>query len=98
MGQNGPEDGENGEPIEPNQGKDETEYSFYSDDSFEYVAFKPDLVEHSRFKNIRGVHIPLLNFEGLPEYETTDEEDEGEEDESTIEANDPVECENEMAK
>jgi len=39
-----------------------------------------------------------LDFEGLPEYETTDEEDENEEGEetSTVEANDPAEIENQL--
>jgi hypothetical protein len=36
----------------------------------------------SKFKNINHVHIPSLDFEGLPEYETTDEEEEGEEQEA----------------
>lgn len=95
MGQNNQEEGDGGDTMQPSQDKDE-QFSFYSDDSFDLVAFKPELVRKSKFRNIRGVHIPELNFEGLPEYETTDDEDENEEDEedSTVEANDPAEVEN----
>ena len=35
-----------------------------------------DLIERSRFRNINNIEILPLNFEGLPEYETTDEEEE----------------------
>lgn len=45
----------------------------------------------SKFKNIHGVVIPPLDFEDLPEYETTDEEEEGDEEGSYVEANNPFE-------
>ena len=55
--------------------------SFYSDDSYEYVPFKEEIFERSKFKNINNVTIPPLDFEDLPDYETTDEdEEEGDED------------------
>ena len=55
--------------------------SFYSDDSYEYVPFKEEIFERSKFKNINNVTIPPLDFEDLPDYETTDEdEQEGDED------------------
>ena len=38
----------------------------------------------SKFRNIHKVHISPLDFEGLPEYETTDEEEEGEGDKEEI--------------
>ena len=65
--------------------------SFYSDDSYEYVAYNPDILQRSKFKNIRNVHIPPLDFQDLPEYETTDEEEEGDEDQSYAEQNNPFE-------
>jgi hypothetical protein len=55
---------------------DQDELSFYSDDSFEYVKINMPLVEKSRFKNINKIKLRPLDFEGLPEYETTDEEEE----------------------
>ena len=54
----------------------EDELSFYSDDSFEYVPISLSLIEKSRFKNVNNIQLSPLNFEGLPEYETTDEEEE----------------------
>jgi hypothetical protein len=61
--------------------KDEEELSFYSDDSFEYCPVSLELIELSKFKNVNNIPISALDFEGLPEYETTDEEEEGEEQE-----------------
>jgi hypothetical protein len=53
-------------------------FSFYSDDSFEYVHLDLQLKSKSRFKNIHKVLLPPLDFTDLPEYETTeDEEEEG---------------------
>jgi hypothetical protein len=45
------------------------------------VPFSPELVLLSKFKNINNIQLSSLDFEGLPEYETTDEEEEGEEQE-----------------
>ena len=71
--------------------------SFYSDDSYEYVGYNPDILQRSTFKNIRNVTIPPLDFHDLPEYETTDEEEEGEEENSFAEPNNPFEkTENEV--
>ena len=83
MAQNGqsPGDGAGEAEGEEEKGEKEDELSFYSDDSFEYCPFKPELAERSKFTNVNKVHIPSLDFEGLPEYETTDEEEEGEEQE-----------------
>lgn len=36
--------------------------SFYSDDSYEYVPFNPDIFERSKFKNINHIQIPSLDF------------------------------------
>ena len=71
--------GENG--VSDSTKKEQDELSFYSDDSYEYVPINHDLARISKFKNVNGIRIESLNFEGLPEYETTDEEDE-EEDEN----------------
>jgi hypothetical protein len=49
--------------------------SFYSDDSYEYVKCDQEVAALSRFKNKHRVRISNLNFEELPEYETTDEEE-----------------------
>jgi hypothetical protein len=68
-----------GDQTQQNQDKDD-QLSFYSDDSFEYVPVSPELAARSKFHNVNGLRIPELDFEGLPEYETTDEEDEDEED------------------
>lgn len=78
MAQNGQSPGEGAAEAEEEKVKEEDEISFYSDDSFEYCPFKPELAKQSRFKNLNLIHIPSLDFEGLPEYETTDDEEEGE--------------------
>lgn len=72
MGQNGAGD------LDGNQDENEggTQFSFYSDDSYEYVATHPELAKNSQFRNRHRVRIPQLCFEDLPEYETTDEEEE----------------------
>ena len=53
--------------------------SFYSDDSYEYCPFDDDLAAISSFKNKFNLIIPLLDFADLPDYETSDEEEEEEE-------------------
>lgn len=71
--------------------------SFYSDDSYEYVQLNLDIQEQSKFKNINRMVIPPLDFVDLPEYETTDEEEEGDEENSYAEPNNPFEkTENDM--
>ena len=55
--------------------ENDKDVSFYSDDSFEDIGFNPKTYKQSRFKNINRLVIPRLNFEGLPEYVTTDEEE-----------------------
>jgi hypothetical protein len=73
-------------------GDDQTDQlSFYSDDSYEYVQNNLDIEVRSKFKNVHGVVIPPLDFADLPEYETTDEEEEGDEENSYVEANNPFE-------
>ena len=92
MGQsNGNKDDVTGSAAKDGQDKgqggagEDDQLSFYSDDSYEYVKFNPDIFQRSKFKNINNVNIPPLDFHDLPEYETTDEEDEGEEDNSFVE-------------
>jgi len=65
------------------QAEQDNEHSFYSDDSFDNVYYDPTLKEVTCFKNKHKVQIPELVLTGLPEYETTeeDEEEEGEQDE-----------------
>lgn len=47
------------------------------------MPFKEEIFEQSKFKNINNITIPPLDFEELPDYETTDEdEEEGDEDTS----------------
>lgn len=86
MGPNQANGGEMGESGSEEKVKKEDELSFYSDDSYEYVPINYDLARISKFKNVNGIRINSLNFEGLPDYETTDE-DEEEEDEN-MEKND----------
>lgn len=57
----------------------EAEISFYSDDSYEYCPVDQSIAYVSSFKNIHKVIIPHLDFTDLPEYETSDEEEEEEE-------------------
>ena len=52
--------------------------SFYSDDSYEYCPFDKEIAVLSKFKNINKIRLAPLNFEGLPEYETTEEDEEEE--------------------
>ena len=52
--------------------------SFYSDDSYEYVQNDLGMTEISRFKNINNLTIRDLDFKDLPEYETTDDDEEEE--------------------
>jgi len=49
-----------------------------SDDSFDYCKINNDMILKSKFKNLRRIKIPKLNFDDFPEYETTDEEEDGE--------------------
>ena len=56
--------------------KDDSGFSFYSDDSFEYCPVDQEIYRQSKFKNKFNVIIPSLDFEDLPEYETTDDEEE----------------------
>lgn len=63
------------------------------------MQFNPDIFERSKFKNIKNVQIPPLDFHDLPEYETTDEEEdeEGDEENSYAEGNNQLEkTENEV--
>merc|ERR1712166_173053 len=78
MGQN--QGGELGEPAPPEGEKVEVsdELSFYSDDSYEYCPFDKEIAVLSKFKNINKIRLAPLNFEGLPEYETTEEDEEEE--------------------
>jgi len=52
--------------------------SFYSDDSYELVQNDLEMEEISRFKNINNLIIRDLDFKDLPEYETTDDDEEEE--------------------
>lgn len=77
MGQN--QGGEMGEqPTETDKKEVSDELSFYSDDSYEYCPFFTELAVLSKFKNINKIKLAPLNFEGLPEYETTEEDEEEE--------------------
>jgi hypothetical protein len=81
MGQN--QGNEIGETQQPPEGEKQEapatdELSFYSDDSYEYCPFYKDLAVLSKFKNINKIRLAPLNFEGLPEYETTEEDEEEE--------------------
>ena len=77
MGQN--QGGEMGEqPTETDKKEVSDELSFYSDDSYEYCALFTELAVLSKFKNINKIKLAPLNFEGLPEYETTEEDEEQE--------------------
>ena len=63
---------------EPPEQKKDDEISFYSDDSYEYCPYDQELAGVSCFKNKYGLFIPLLDFTDLPDYETSDEEEEEE--------------------
>lgn len=79
MGQNANQE-ENKDPIDKADVKDDKslDLSFYSDDSYEYVQNNLEMTEISRFKNINNVLIRELDFKDLPEYETTDDDEEEE--------------------
>ena len=49
-------------------------FSFYSDDSYEPLPCGPDFCKIKK----KPVNVPALNLENLPEYETSSEEEEGE--------------------
>jgi hypothetical protein len=78
MGQN--QGGELGAEVPPEGEKQDVsdELSFYSDDSYEYCPFNKEIAVLSKFKNINKIRLAPLNFEGLPEYETTEEDEEEE--------------------
>lgn len=81
------------------EGDQDDKLSFYSDDSYEYVKVNLEIEEQSKFKNINNKTIPPLDFVDLPEYETTDEEEEGDEENSYVEPNNPFEkTENEVSQ
>ena len=64
--------------MEEQKAPQEDDFSFDSTDSYEYCNFDTAVMIQTRFKNRHRVKISQLNFENLPEYETTDEdEDEG---------------------
>lgn len=47
------------------------------------------LERKTKFKNINGLVLPPLDFKDLPEYETTDDEEDQDDETSYIEANNP---------
>jgi hypothetical protein len=53
------------------------QYSFYSDDSYSLIVKEPDPAKIRK----RPGTIPPLDFENLPSYETTSEEDEEQQEE-----------------
>ena len=61
---------------EEQKGSQESDYSFDSTDSYEYCDFDRAIMIQTRFKNRHRVKMPKLNFENLPEYETTEEDEE----------------------
>ena len=65
-------------PAEVDKNDDLDGVSFYSDDSYEYCPFNKEIAVLSKFKNINKIRLAPLNFEGLPEYETTEEDEEEE--------------------
>ena len=69
---------ENGDPnpAKPHMHDSSEEYSFYSEDSYEYLPRNPNI---SMLPYQRPGHVPELDLEDLPGYETTTEEDEEEE-------------------
>ena len=70
------------------QNQSEEEYSFYTEDSYELLERNPDITMQS-YK--RPHYIPELNLLNLPDYISSsdeEEEDEGEDHQSDIEAAD----------
>lgn len=65
-------------------------FSFHTDDSFEPIADGPML------RPERPGCVPVLDFAGLPEYETSSEEDEEEEDEEDGDGEDGEERESQQ--
>ena len=66
---------ENGDqPLQKNKdGESDDEFSFYSDDSYEYLQRNPDITMQ---RYSRPSNVPELNLLGLPDYESSSEEEE----------------------
>lgn len=69
---------ENGDqPVDKNKdGESDNEYSFYSEDSYEYLAKNPD-ISMQRYR--RPKIVPALNLNNLPDYESSSDEEEEQE-------------------
>ena len=69
---------ENGEMAvdQKRDGESEDAYSFYSDDSYEYLPRNPNIL---MLPYQRPRIVPALQLEGLPDYVSTSEEEEDEE-------------------
>jgi len=69
--------GQNGTDMEGAEEKEEEcEFSMYSDDSYEYVRNDLSVRKWSTFNNYQRLFIPKLDFNELPDYETTEEDEE----------------------
>ena len=58
-------------------------FSFYSDDSYEPINCGPDFCQIRK----KPVIVPALNLANLPEYETSSDEDAGENEEEELKDN-----------
>ena len=69
---------ENGDQPAPKNkdGESDDEYSFYSEDSYEYLPRNPDI---TMLRYCRPSYVPALNLGELPDYESTSDEEEAEE-------------------
>ena len=61
--------------FKPCDSESENEYSFYSEDSYEYIEPQKDLATSERQKAKVRQLVPPLDLESLPQYVSSDEEE-----------------------
>ena len=61
-----------GEPVMPPVDEGDDQYSFYTEDSYSLISKEPDPAKSRK----RPKLVPSLNFNNLPSYESTSEEEE----------------------
>ena len=62
--------------FKPCDSESDNEYSFYSEDSYEYIAPRCGHISTAERKRAIQKLIPVLDLTQLPAYESTDEEGE----------------------